>query len=357
MLFYFLIFFTLTLISLSSDYIIPTKKINDLLLYFIIIFFIFMVGFRDDVGGDWGRYKFYYDNELNPDNIFNLKELFRGGHDAGYEFLQLVFLNLNLEFHFITLVIAFIYICAIANIAKKNDYQIFTFLIAFPFLIIVVGMGYHRQAAAFGFIIFALDQLNKNKSINFFILIFLAVLFHKSALIFIFFILINIKHKIIIFLFFLTLSIFIYNYLYTDISRLFDLYLGKFQHLESGGADIRYIFNFIPAIIFLCYSDILSNNRVEKRIYIIKSVVILLFLPVLFYSSTTADRMLVYFSTIQLLVYPRINRIFNDNKFSIVYTKYIHIFIIICYFVFLYTWFAYSSFKDIWIPYQFFYLK
>ena len=160
-----------------------------------------------------------------------MKQLFRTGHDAGYEFLQLVFLNLNLEFHFITLVIAFIYICAIANIAKKNDYQIFTFLIAFPFLIIVVGMGYHRQAAAFGFIIFALDQLNKNKSINCFLLIFLAVLFHKSALILIFFILINTKNKIVIFLFFIILSIFIYNVLYVDFTRLFDLYLGKLQHL------------------------------------------------------------------------------------------------------------------------------
>ena len=357
MLFYFIIFITLSLITLFSDHVTPTRKVNEIFLYFVIAFFIFFVGFRDDVGGDWGRYRNYYEFQLKPNDIFSFQKIFKSGHDAGYEFLQLIFLNLNLEFYFFTLFLGLIYICALANIAKKNDYKIFTFLIALPFLILIVGMGYIRQATALGFIIFALDQLNKSKSINFFILIFLAILFHKSALIFAPFILINSKKKIIILIPLLFLSFFIYYFLYIDLTRLFTLYLGSLQHLESGGAMIRYFFNLVPAIIFLSYSKILSNNNIEKKIYLTISVIILLFFPLVIYSSTSADRLLVYFSIIQLLVYPRINRLFNDSKFSIVYIKYTHIFIMISYFIFLYTWFSFSTFSDVWVPYQFFYLK
>ena len=57
-------------------------------------------------------------------------------------------------------------------------------IISFPVIILILGMGFTRQGVAFSFILLSIISLIKKQQFYFFIYIFLAVLFHKSSIIF-----------------------------------------------------------------------------------------------------------------------------------------------------------------------------
>ena len=56
-------------------------------------------------------------------------------------------------------------------------------LVAIPYLVIVVGMGYSRQAIALGFVLMAFIKWPEKNFMKFAFFIFIASTFHKSAIV------------------------------------------------------------------------------------------------------------------------------------------------------------------------------
>ena len=274
---YFIIFLILSFFALFKNILKFDDFFLDFTWYFLIIFLIIFIGFRFDTGGDWGRFESVYIT-----HSFALNDIFKSGHDFGYELLSLIFKKMNLNFSFVTLILSTILILSISSFSQKNEDKWLTLLIAFPYLITVVGMGFFRQGAALGFCIFALLKLYEKKNLYFLVFIFFAVSMHKSALIFLPFYFLAQKPFLRHYLFLFLFIIFLYIFLKLDIIRLWDLYVGADKHLESRGTYIRYWFNFIPSIFFIFYSNKLSNSKIEKKIFLIISWLVVLSFPLLF---------------------------------------------------------------------------
>ena len=169
---YWLIFSYLAFLSIID--INLEKKLNYILRSFFLIFLILFIGLRHKVGGDWDIYRNdFYDNI----NYFNLLT-FDYVRDFGYELFSYIFYKQQLGIYGLNLSLAIIFIYSINKFAlhfKENYWLIF--LIAFPYLIVIVGMGYTRQATAFAFILLSLSSINNKNIFSFFIFSILAIFF------------------------------------------------------------------------------------------------------------------------------------------------------------------------------------
>ena len=113
---YFIIFLFISFFALFQHFLKFDDFFFDFTWYFTIIFLIIFVGFRFDTGGDWGRFANVYNTQS-----FALINIFKSGHDFGYELLSLIFKKLGLNFSFISLVLSCIFILSIAYFSQKNE--------------------------------------------------------------------------------------------------------------------------------------------------------------------------------------------------------------------------------------------
>lgn len=238
--------------------------------------------------------------------------------------------------------------------SKQQPLPWLALTIAVPYMVIVVAMGYTRQSVAIGFELMALSSLIKNdiKKAVFFVI--LGTLFHKTAIILLPLILLSeylIRHKKSILSIVLVTLVFTLGlmFLYERIEGLFSVYIAR-KLISSEGGLIRIIMNAIPALIILVFSKKLSNNRNERILFNLFSVISLLSIPLVFSFSTAVDRMALYLTPVQIYAFSRIHRLFPDNI-----QKIIAILTIVFYYgIVLFVWLNFAIHSPFWIPYKFY---
>ena len=120
-------------------------------LVFIILLTIFL-GFRYEVGGDWGIYKHnFFDN---ADKFYYL--FFDSRSDYLFDLLSWITYSLGFNFTTLNLICSVIFVYAISSFCLYQRKPWLALMIAIPHIIIVVSIGYVRQATAFAFIILAI---------------------------------------------------------------------------------------------------------------------------------------------------------------------------------------------------------
>jgi len=142
---------------------------------------ILAIGFRYEVGGDWDRYLFVYSYLDTGSFIENFR-----GRDIGYEFFYWISIHFFNSIYFANFASAIVFVFGLIRFCRIMPMPWLALLVSIPFLVVVVAMGYTRQAAAVGLLMLALVSLIKEKRINFYIYIFLGALFHKSLIIMLF---------------------------------------------------------------------------------------------------------------------------------------------------------------------------
>jgi len=70
------------------------------------------------------------------------------------------------------------------SLSRAQPYPWLSILAAIPYLVIVVAMGYTRQATAIGLLMYGLGYLLRGRVTTFLVLVALAGLFHKTAFVF-----------------------------------------------------------------------------------------------------------------------------------------------------------------------------
>ncbi len=318
--------------------------------FFTFIFFTILVGLRNEVGGDWSWYIF---TQLGPNENNLMKSFFEipkdESSDIGYLALSHFSLKMGLGIYGVNFLCASILIYALIKFSNSQPLPWITLMIAFPYIIVIVGMGYVRQATALGFGILSILALTKNNFKFYVINIIFATIFHKTAIFFLIYIFgINIlknKYYIILALVFFTISILVFQ---DRIMHLIYYYIGPGQYMESSGFLYRYILNLIPAIIFLFYYKSLELNIIEINIYLINSLIILSLSIFIFIAPVFLDRISIYLTTIQLLLYSRLILIFNN----ILIRNIIILAIILFYLIYLISWFIFANFSNFWMPYD-----
>ena len=303
----------------------------------------FTIGFRYKVGADWETYKFLFTFAGYAD----LGRALQIG-DPGYQFLNWSVQRMGGEIWIVNLVCAIIFTWGLYRFARAQPDPWLAFLVAVPYLIVVVAMGYSRQAVAIGIIMAGLATIERGASVyRFAIYVGMAALFHKTAvLVFPLVVFASDRNRLVNALAGIAGGILLYDlFLAGSVEGFVRNYIEA--EYSSQGAAIRVLMNFIPAVLFLSFRNRLEFDDHERLIWIYFSLAALAMpvLLVLLPSSTAVDRVALYLIPIQVAVLPRLQYLFTSRG--------VGRFLIVLYAAFvLFTWLNFATHAQYWVPYR-----
>ncbi|HEX8532552.1 MAG TPA: EpsG family protein [Allosphingosinicella sp.] len=318
------------------------------LLLAVALFTTIFIGFRYQVGGDW----------INYLRIFNLLEYANLGRvvtfaDPAYAMLNKIAHMLGVEVWFVNLVCAAIFTWGLTVFCARQPNPWLGFVVAVPYLVIVVGMGYTRQAAAIGFILIGLAQLERHSIFRFAVYAIIAAAFHKSAIAAIPLVALgSARGKVMHAALMAVLGIMIF---YVFVERGMAGFTASYvnQQYDAQGAAVRVLMNIIPATIFLLFMkrfDITPAQRVLWRNFSIGAyfTLALLFLVA---SSTIADRLALYLIPLQVFVFSRLPYAFPRNGKP----DPLLVVAVVAYSALVqFVWLTQAQHADAWLPYRFY---
>ena len=262
-----------------------------------------MIGFRWNVGGDWG----WNIHRMIDHRYFSLPE-FMGSIDPGYGVLMWLTANSGYNVWLLNLIGGTLFAYGLTKFCLNETHPWLAMTVAVPYLVIVVAMGYDRQAVAVGFVMLAMVALQDSSLKRFVGNMILATSMHITSLslmpLFIFGSRIN---K------FLALAIggpvFAVGYIYLlhdKADDAFQSYLGT--GYSSSGATIRITMNAVPAAVYFLSRKkfaLSDNQRIFADLLSAIAMLLVVFL-ILSPSSTAVDRMALYIIPLQLFVLGRL---------------------------------------------------
>lgn len=346
MAFYYTIWF---LISISSIFYSSKSEAKVIFLIFLI-FLCLMTGLRFEVGADWNNYLEIYSFFKN----LNFKESLIIT-DPSYAVLNYISQKLELsDTILVNFTCALIFYICFYFICKRMLNYWLPLLISFPYLILVVSMGFTRQSVAIALIILAFKYALESKYLKLIFLSFLAISFHKSAIIIFmlypfFLIPRGIFEKKWVFYFytffsFLTMSLLVY----ISSSSGENLYTNQSGEVSSAGAIFRIIIHFLPLFFyFFYYSQLkkLLKEKIHVFNYLALLIIFTLLLAIPF--STLADRFNLYLIIFDIFVFSVLfTNLNNFNRFIMVGS------IIVLNTLMMIIWLNFGAWSHAWLPYQ-----
>jgi len=330
----------LFLLSIPSLFalVFPSKRHVNLLLLFLFLVYILFIGFRYETGSDWPAYQKMFDvmSELTlVDSLFYT--------EPGYAALNWFLAKQGLTLLSVNVVVAIIFITGLVRFAKIMPNPSLALVSVTPYLIIVIGMSATRQSAAIGFVFLVLANWNKS-SLSKISYSLLAISFHYSAVVVLFFVLYNMKIRAWMKWVILIVGSVVSLYVLKDTSKIMEYnQTYRVANIVSPGAIQHAMLNVMPAIIYLLFRK--RWHRIYGNVDLINILAIASFISMalVFVSSTAIDRLALYLSPIQMFVY---------SSFPVVFKKQLYaIGIIIMHFLILYLWLGYSNTAHAFLPY------
>lgn len=342
-------FFTLSSYLLITEN--ENKKNTSILKYFLHFLLIIFIGFRFEIGGDWGNYLEIY-------SYIDLQDII-SAHiktDIGYNLLLLITKKLNLGIYGINTICGFIVILSVHLICSLNKkYYWICFLILLPYYILVVSTGYTRQSVSIAFSLIGIYYLLSRKKryyqnyLYFSFFVFLGILFHKSAIISFIFLIPFLNYLIIIFsILFVIINItFLMTLFIDELRRVIEQYI--IVQYTSQGAILRSLV-LLPSLIFhylLLKFNAYSIN--ERRLFMTYSILVVLVMLLVFIKPLTiVDRFALYLIPLSAILYAKFAYILKDTTNVLLYK------LLIVFFTFflLFTWLNFSGHQSYWVPYK-----
>lgn len=104
------------------------------------------------------------------------------GHtDPGYALVNWEVGRMGLRIWAVNLICASIFTVGLLSLCRLQPKPLLAVLVAVPYLVIVVAMGYTRQSAAIGFLMLGLSQYVRRATFRMLISLLLAASFHKCS--------------------------------------------------------------------------------------------------------------------------------------------------------------------------------
>jgi hypothetical protein len=313
--------------------------------YLTASIFALFIGLRYRVGGDWGTYIAH----LNTTSRLSLIEVLTD-QDPGYYLLNWVAAQFGFQIWFVNLLCGLIFMFGLTHFIRKQPLPLLALAIAVPYLIIVVGMGYTRQAAALGMVFWGLSLLLDRRLLGFFIAVALAATFHKSAVLLVPIIILANSERRLFTWFWGSISVlFLYLlFLSEQIDNLFNNYVVANYAMASQGGPIRVAMNFVPAVLFLALRNRFPMNGQQRTMWFWISVFSLGSMIFVFQAPTAVDRLALYFLPLQLAIWSHFPLLFVRSQQWLVTLA-----IILIYGSVQLVWLMFSSNRLAWLPYQF----
>jgi hypothetical protein len=300
------------------------------------------IGLRYKVGGDWGSYEFLFSYARYAD----LGKLLQIG-DPGYQLLNWTVQRLGAGLWLVNLVCGTLFAWGLYRFCRVQPDSWLAFTAAIPYLVVVVGMGYSRQAVAIGFLMAGLAALARGASVlKFSIYVAVAVLFHKTAVVVLpLVIFAGQRNRLLNILAGVSITFLLYDLFLAESMEGFVRNYLRTQY-SSQGAAIRVAMNLLPAVIFLWFRKRLRFHPAEERVWLFFALASLV-MPLLLVvtpSTTVVDRLALYLIPLQMAVLPRVRYLFAGETGRVLVAGYSALA--------LFTWLNFAVYAEAWVPYQ-----
>lgn len=309
------------------------------------LLFILIIGLRFEIGPDWFSYMYYLER---AEDVSLWSSYGRVGTDPAYIILNLIGANFFGGIYFVNTAAATIIIFCIIHFSRRQPISLLAFVVSVPYMIIVVSMGYSRQAIALGVELLAITALLNGHNRKFIVYVLIAALFHKTAIIMLpLAAIMSSKNRVLTYFYIGVVFVLAFIFILGDRQEfLYNTYIER-QKSSSGGL-IRVMMNVIPGLLLFHFKNQLGFRDNEKKFWIIISCGALACIPLLTISSTVADRIALYFMPLQIVLFSRLHYLASD-----IFNKNIIVASVISYYgLVLIVWLNFAGHTEAWIPYK-----
>ncbi len=316
---------------------------------FLVLLFTVLIGLRYQVGTDW----YNYQDMVNRISYVSFSGAL-GYKDPGFGALAWVSTRLGFSFYGPNCVCAAILMYGLTKFVQQQADKWLAVTASVPYLLIVVGMGYVRQAAAIGFVLLAILAFERRSFYSFIGWVAAAAVFHGSSLCILplaGLAIVRDRKALLIPLALVTL-IFYFLVVRSRATVFYSMYVDRQAAFDSSGALIRLMMNAVPATLFLIYRHRFSLGDTSRFLWMLFSFCALAMIGVLFVfpSSTAVDRIGLYFIPIQILVFGNLPGALGKSAASERIFSYL---VVLYYGAVLFVWLNFASNAKSWLPYHF----
>ncbi len=333
----------------SVSLLTPLRRLTGLTLLLVGSFLMLLIGLREQVGGDWGNYLPYVENAASLSFRQTLLET-----EPGYALLNWFGARAGGGVHFVNTICGAIFSIGLVSFCRTQPRPWLALTLAFPYLVVVVAMGYTRQGVAIGLEMLALLALERDRLLPFLGWIALASTFHRTVLV----LLIlpaatlsgSLRFSQLIRLALLAGSA--YGLYSAVIAPDIDYYVQGYIDAEyqSQGALIRVVLCLLPALLFLPFRHRFDLSPDSQRIWtLISALAMAAALGLATVASSTAvDRLALYLIPLQLQIGSRLPDTGLLGVDPGVWNKLLVLFSLAV----LLVWLLFAGHSSYWLPYR-----
>lgn len=336
---YFVLFITIFTFSMMNGD--GRSKVALVGLFFCLLI---IIAFRNEVGGDWTSY-LRHNQEAKSQNFIDGLD---GHGEIGYAVINWISANYFQGIYFANLFCGCIFLFGLYRFALLFKDPYFAVLLAYPQLIVVVGMAYTRQSVAIGSVMIAYCLYKKWGALLSLLILTFGAVFHRTLLpilfIFSFIALKGIQKAFALFILML-LVIFNIEYLISATTGLSDNYL--YSAVNSGGVLPRISITVISSILFLLNYKKFNLEKSESTPLKIISIISIALFPMAFFEqfSTAIDRMNLYLMPLQIFCLSKLAEISSKPEFFKIFIGFLLGFELL-------IWLIYANHSYAWLPYK-----
>ena len=304
-----------------------------------------LIGLRYRVGGDWDTYDYWFSYAGRG----GLDRVLKFG-DPAYQILNWGAAHAGFEVWTVNLACGAIFAWGLWRFCKDQPEPWLGFAVAIPYMVIVIAMGYTRQAVALGILMAGLASFRRNSSaLRFAMYVAIAALFHKTAVVaFPLVALASPRNRVLNLLVVAATSVLLYDIFLGDAMEQFVQHYIKTRY-SSQGAAIRVAMTVVAAMVLWIGKRQFAFTETEWRLWrnfsfaAVAALVLLFVLP----SSTAVDRISLYIIPLQLAVLSRVplvtGSLMGGRVAVLAYSALVE-----------FVWLNYAQFAKAWVPYQFY---
>ena len=325
------------------------RRIAGTTLLLLGLFLTLLIGLREQVGGDWGNYLPSVERALGlPFGEIFLED------ESGYGLLNWIGANWGGGVYLVNTVCSLVFSIGLLLFCSAQPRPWLALTLAFPYLVVVVAMGYSRQGVAIGLEMLALLALQRDRLLQFLVWIALAATFHRTVLVLLILPASTISgslrfSQLIRLLLLIGAAYGLYS---AVIAPDLDYYVQGYIEAEyqSQGALIRVVLCLLPALVFLPNRRHFLLSPETQRIWSLISLLAIVAAIglVTVASSTAIDRLALYLIPLQLFVGSRLP---ETGLFGIppdLWTRLLVFFSLAV----LMAWLLFATHSQYWLPYR-----
>ena len=315
----------------------------------LLSFLTLLIGLRVNVGGDWGNYLPFLDQAagLSFAGVLQQKE-------PGYVLLNWIAIQWGGGVFLVNTICGLIFSFGLLRFCRNQPRPWLALTIAFPYLVVVVAMGYSRQGVAIGLEMLGLLAIERDRLLQFLGWIALAALFHRTVLVLLVLPAATLTGTLrTTQLLRLALLAGAAYGLYTSIlAPDLDYYVQGYLEAgyQSQGAQIRVALCLLPALLFLPNRPLFRLPLIVNRIWTLLALFAVAAAIGMFTvaSSTAVDRLALYLIPLQIFIG---NRLPETGLFGLTPVSWNELLIVFSLAV-LVVWLVFAQHAQYWLPYQ-----